>query len=167
MAYTDPLGIPYILSFFKTFQLEYEIDPRVIQPSHGQERVEEWRMRSMQRKVQSKWSLPRCLQSIFCNSCLLLNEPAVVVDELEFQKCRNTFCKEKISPRIFQSSYSDWCINMWGRCVRLGLLNSSTRSSQREGLKKAEMQKKWIYGWPGLKIGMSRVPGWTIAWSNR
>ena len=40
--------------FFKTFQLEYEIDLRVVQPSHGQERVEEWRMRSMQRTVQSK-----------------------------------------------------------------------------------------------------------------
>ena len=49
--YTNPLGN---LSFVKIFQLEYEIDPRVNQPGRFQERVEEWRMRSMQRKVQSK-----------------------------------------------------------------------------------------------------------------
>ena len=95
--YTNPLGN---LSFFKIFQLEYEIDPSVNQPSRFQERVEEWRMRSMQRKVQSKWSLPRCLQSIFCNSCLLLNEAAVVVDEFEFQKCRSTFCKKNLTENI-------------------------------------------------------------------
>ena len=93
--YTQTLLV--ISPFSKIFQLEYEIDPRVNQPGRFQERVEEWRMRSMQRKVQSKWSLPRCLQSIFCNSCLLLNEPAVVVDELEFQKCRSTFCKKNLT----------------------------------------------------------------------
>ena len=59
---------------------------------------------------------------------------------LNFKNVGALFAK-KISPRIFQIRSSDWCINLWGRCVRLGLLNSSTRSSQREGLKKAEMQK--------------------------
>ena len=32
---------------------------------------------------------------------------------------------------------------------------------------KGRNAKKWIYGWPGFKITMSRVPGWTFAWSNR
>ena len=70
---------------------------------------------------------------------------------LNFKNVGALFAK-KISPRIFQISSSDWCINLWGRCVRLGLLNSSTRSSQREGLKKAEMQNNEFTADPASKL---------------
>ena len=70
----------------------------------------------MQRTVQSKWSLPRCLKSIFCNSCLLLSDPAVVVDEFEFQKCRSTFCKKNLTKNI--SNSFQWLMYQSVRQVR-------------------------------------------------